>query len=222
MKKYTNLLASIIATAIIFIISYIAIQTTVGYQNLLTEKEALFAIDEVLYPIMLTLMLFFAKDYIKKGKTTDFCIFFYLGICAFFRELGAQKWLTTTDTSVTKIRFFTNSNNPISERLVAGIILATIFASIIYLMIKYVPKIIKGFFNKVPLYWTIAFFGGLGVLSKILDRFPGKYRKSTGEMLSENARTHFLFFEEVSEFCLPILVIIALIQYHQATKTSNP
>ncbi len=215
MKKYTSLLASIIATTVIFIISYTAIQTTIGYNNLLNKKESLFAVDEILYPIMLVSMLFFAKDFIKKGKALDFCIFFYLGLCAFFRELGAQKWLTTTDTSITKIRFFTNSNNPISERLIAGIILATIFASIIYLMIKYVPKIIKGFFNKVPLYWTIAFFGGLGVLSKILDRFPGKYRKSTGEALSENIKKHFLFFEEVSEFCLPILVIIALIQYHK-------
>ena len=55
-----------------------------------------------------------AKDFMSdssKIKTYSAIVFLY--IVMIFRDMGAQAWFTTHDTVITKIRFFTNPNNPL-------------------------------------------------------------------------------------------------------------
>ena len=58
----------------------------------------------------------------------------------------------------------------------------------------------------------------IGVASKILDRFPANYRKSTGVELSENTYAIMQLVEESSEMFLPYLAIFIIIQYHLELK----
>ena len=65
-----------------------------------------------------------------------------------------------------------------------------------------------------PLYWTIATFGVLGILTQLADRLPSKYSKITGITLEEPVRFALKIFEEGGESLLPLVFAIGLLQFH--------
>lgn len=165
------------------------------------------------YALSLIAMIWFSSQLQKSDRPT-FILLIALWFCALFRELGIQHWLTTTDSTAFKIRFFTNSNNPLSEKILAGLILLGVFAIVTYLLIKYAKKIMGGFFKLDPLYWTICSFGAAGVVCKIADRIPGNIRKMNGGIsMDPTIHAYMEIIEESSEALLPLLFAVALIQY---------
>lgn len=166
------------------------------------------------YGIGIFVALFFWRDFIGTDKQKSYFAFLFLGLITLLREMGAQHWLTEHDTTAIKIRFFTNPNNPLSEKIVAGFIIVVVVLIALWLLIKYLPKMLKGFFTFNPLYWTIATFGGLGVFSQCADRLPSNYFKATGERLNEMTLWLLKIIEESGEVCLPLLFGLAFIQYH--------
>ena len=165
-----------------------------------------------LYGMLFIGLLLFYKDF--KGKRLTWAILLFLNIAAILREAGIQHWLTTTDTTAIKLRFFTNPKNPLSEKIIAGILVLIVLGSVLYLIFKYAPKIWRGFWKKEPLYWSICSLCGMGLISKIADRFHGNWLKYTGEQLSEDAYFFSIMIEETSEATLPLIALLALIQWH--------
>lgn len=150
------------------------------------EGGGLDYITYVCYVIAFFAIFYYKKDF--NDHLIDFYCYVFLLTCALLREMGIQHYLTSTDTTAFKIRFFTNPNNPIIEKILSFCLIIILLSVIIYLLKKYLVKIIKGFFKFDTLYWTIAMFGGIGIISKIADRFPSNYHKSTGYYLEENTR----------------------------------
>ena len=145
------------------------------------------------------------------------CLFIMLFICALLREMGIQHWLATKDTTAFKLRFFSNPNNPLSEKIIAGLILFIVISIVIYLLIYYIPKILKGFFQMQPLYWTIVTLGGVGILGKTIDRLPANLSR-WGYSIEPIWIAWFKLFEETSEFCLPLICAIAIFQFYFIRK----
>lgn len=164
-----------------------------------------------LYTTLLISLLVFYKDF--KGKHLTWCVLVFLNIAAIFREAGIQHWLTTTDTTAIKLRFFTNPKNPLDEKIVAGCLVLLVVAAVLYLIFKYAPKIWRGFWKKETLYWSICSLCGMGVLCKVADRFHGNWVKYTGQALSEDAYFVSIMIEETSEATLPLIALIALVQW---------
>ena len=135
-------------------------------------------------------------------------------LCGVFREAGIQHILTTTDTTAFKYRFFTNPNNPLWEKCRAAFLLITVLGAAGIVLFKYFPKIWHGFWNKTPMYWTICALGAFGVICKIADRIPSKYSSFEGHRMSDIAIYWYSITEEGLEMCLPLLVMIAVFQYH--------
>ena len=73
---------------------------------------------------------------------------------------------------------------------------------------------ILGFFKFQTLYWTIATFGGVGILTQIADRFPAHYVKATETHLAEPIRFALKILEEGGESLLPLIFAIGLLQFH--------
>ncbi|MBP5533999.1 MAG: hypothetical protein J6Y03_00630 [Alphaproteobacteria bacterium] len=165
-----------------------------------------------LYGILLVCLLFFYKDF--KGKFLTWIILLFLNVAAIFREAGIQHWLTSTDTTAIKLRFFTNPKNPLSEKIIAGILVLLVVTAVLYLVFKYTPKIWRCFWHKEAMYWSICTLCGMGLVSKIADRFHGNWVKYTGEKLSDGAFFFSIMIEETSEATLPLIALIALIQWH--------
>ncbi len=155
-----------------------------------------------------------AKDFWKTPDWNTFCALMFLWCAALLREMGIQHWLTSHDTVITKSRFFTNPNNPLYEKVVAGLLMSFVLLVLIFVVCKCFKKLVLGLakFKAVP--WTSATFIVLAIVTQIVDRLPANYMKATGVALSDNVFFICKIFEEGGESLLPLLFAIALLQYH--------
>ncbi len=160
-------------------------------------------------------IILYIKDYTKSPWKKDFFALTFLWLIALLREMGLQHWLTQHDTTAIKIRFFTNPNNPLYEKIISGLLILSVVSMILWLLIKNFKKIFIGFFKREPFYWTVATFATLGFVTQFCDRFPSKYAKYHGKQLDEPIRFAFRILEEFGEAILPLLFAIALIQFHR-------
>lgn len=155
-----------------------------------------------------------AKDFISdNSKIKTFSAIVFLYIIMIFRDMGAQGWLTTHDTVITKIRFFTSPNNPLYEKVIAGAVMLFIVAVFFYVFIKNIKPYLQGLIKFEAISWTTTTLFVWTILTQIIDRFPAEYAKATGVMLAEPIRFAMKIFEEGGESLLPLLIAIAFLQY---------
>lgn len=166
------------------------------------------------YALTFMIVLCFYKDFNTLEKRKNYGLFLFLLIAAVLREMGVQHWIPSKDTTAFKLRFFTNPDNPLSEKLLSAALLISVFSVIIYLLVKYLPSLIRGFFKMNTICWTICTLGGTGVVAKFADRFPSNYVKWAKEPLDPFIKGHFTLLEETSEAALPLLFAIAVVQAH--------
>lgn len=166
------------------------------------------------YALAFVVACCYVKDFTMTGKLSVWIAMLFLEGVAVLREMGAQHWLTSHDTTAIKIHFFTNPNNPIHEKIISAVVILSVLGTIFWLFFKYVRQIIREFFKINPLYWTVVTFGGTLFLLKFADRFPSRYAKITGEHLSDYAIKWFTLFEEAPEACLPLMFALGIIQHH--------
>ena len=165
------------------------------------------------YIFLIGVLLLVANDY--KDKMMTWGMYLFLAMCAMLREFGIQHHLSTTDTTPFKSRFFLNPNNPWSEKVVFGLMLIIVAASVIYLAVQYAKPLIRNFFKFDTITWSVAVLCTMGVVTKYIDRFPSNWRKAHGGVpLSENVYEIFQLVEESGEMFLPFIAMIILYQYH--------
>lgn len=170
------------------------------------------------YISMIFSFFYFYKDFNNK---IDYSIYIFLCIAAFLREAGIQHWLTSTDSTVFKIRFFTNSNNYLHEKIIAALLIVLILYVLIYLAKKFGIYLIKSFLKMNPTSWSIGTFFGFLAIGKFIDRFPSNYNKYYGYSLNMDIKNNLEVLEETLELFLPLIVILILIQYHFGKEKTN-
>ena len=143
----------------------------------------------------------------------------FLGMCAFLREAGIQHYLSKTDTTPFKSRFFLNPNNPWGEKIVFGLVLLVIFAALAYLAVKYTKFLITSFFKLNTVTWSTAVLCTVLVCALFGARFPSNWRIAHGGVyLPQNQIEIWALLEECSEMFLPYLVMLIMWQYHLIKK----
>ncbi|MDR0934504.1 MAG: hypothetical protein LBM56_05430 [Burkholderiaceae bacterium] len=152
------------------------------------------------------------KDNTRK-QNLNFWIFEFVILGALFRELGIQHWLTKTDSTALKIRFFINPANPLHEKIVAGLFLLMWATIALYLLKRYTRFMIREFFRGNAVIWTIATTCVITVFAKFMDRYPDNYHRFTGTKLAPFWDTLSTSFEEFYEAYIPVLLMIAAIQF---------
>lgn len=182
-----------------------------------TDGQIIDIITYLGYGLMLITMLYFRKDF--KNKMVEWTIYFVLGISALLREGGIQHHLTNSDTTPFKSRFFLNPDNPMSEKIIFGLVLLVIFGALLYIAIKYTKHLIVSFFEFNTITWSIATFCSVLVFAKFADRFPSHYRHMQNlNDLPQSFIDIWSLLEESSEMFLPYLVVIIFCQYHLIQK----
>ena len=185
--------------------------------NITVDGNIIDIITNIGYIMMIATMLWLSKDY--TDKISSWGIYLFLGIAAFLREGGIQHHLSKTDTTPFKLRFFLNTNNPLGEKIIYGLVLLVIFGALLYLLIKYAKHLVISFFNLNTITWSIAIFCCVLVFAKFADRFPSHWRKAhDGISMPTEQIEIWSLLEESSEMFLPYLVIIILTQYHLLKK----
>lgn len=181
-------------------------------------NQGLEKITYTLYVGAVLVALSYRGLFLKTNKQSTYFGLLFLWLAALLREMGIQHWLTSHDTTAIKLRFFTNPNNPLHEKIISGLLVIVVVGTALWLFAKYLPKIWKGFWKLNPLYWTVVTFGGILIVSQFCDRFPSKYFKATHEHLSPVVLEWLKLFEEGGEACLPILFALGFIQYARLKK----
>lgn len=149
----------------------------------------------------------------EKSQKQSFFAIVFIYIVMIFRDMGAQGWLTTHDTVITKIRFFTSPTNPLYEKIIAGIVMGGIVLVFLYVLFKHIKPFIQGLLKLETVSCTTAFLFVWTILTQIIDRFPAEYQKATGVALAEPIRFAMKIFEEGGESLLPLLIAIGFLQF---------
>ena len=163
------------------------------------------------YLLLIAALFFFADDF--KDKTRSWGMYIFLTMTCFLRESGIQHHLSTTDTTPFKSRFFLNPNNPLYEKLIFGFILLMVAGCVIYLAIKYAKYLVRSFCRFDTISWSVAVLCTVGVVMKIIDRFPANYKHTYHMPLSDDAYAVCQLLEESGEMFLPYIGLAILFQY---------
>ena len=184
----------------------------------LDKTGAMDALTYLFFGMAFSILMCFYKDYIHTPRQGTYFGLIFLWFVTLLREMGAQHWLAINDTTAIKINYFKNAAVPFYGKIISAVVILSVIFVITYLFYKNLKKMVKGFFKLDPVYWTIATFGALGAISQIADRWNSNLAKYTGERLSEPALFFVTIIEEGGESLLPILFIIALVQFHLQLK----
>ena len=169
------------------------------------------------YILLIGMLLIVCNDY--KDKIRSWGMFLFLALVAFLREAGIHHHLSKTDTTPFKSRFFLSPKNPWEEKVIFGALLLVVLAAVLYLAYKYSKHLIKSFFEMNNITWSIATLCTVGLVGKIVDRFPANYRKAHGGVaLDADVFEVFQLCEEASEMFLPYIAILILLQYRLVNK----
>ena len=187
----------------------------------LDKSGATDALTYLFFGMAFSVLLCFYQDYMNTPRQSTYFGLIFLWVITLFREMGAQHWLAINDTTAIKINYFKNPNVPFYGKIISAVVILSVLSVIAFLFYKNFKKMIRGFFKFNPLYWTIATFGGWGLITQIADRFNSHYVKVTGERLSEPALFFVTIIEEGGESLLPLLFIVALIQFHLQLKENH-
>lgn len=214
MKKM--LLSPFFALALVVVMGgvFFGIFTQISYEQVYSLTADWGVVDTTC--ILLWLVCFYTVAWLwVKGKIEVpkiiLSFILILLMCTVVREMGIQHCLTTSDTTPFKINFFKKPTNPLGEKIIFGSVLLSVIFMALFLIGYYFKKLWYGFWRLQTPAWTFATFGGLLVVSKVLDRLPSRLVKS-GVQLSDTVHSAFSWFEETSEILLPVLLLILLFQ----------
>lgn len=176
----------------------------------------------VAYALSFITLFIVAKDYLKTPLQNTFLAISALWTALLLREMGIQHWLTQHDTTAIKMRFFTNPNNPLHEKIITIALLSFFGAIAIYLLVKYCRKLFTGFFKLDTTCWAVASFAGVAILSQLADRFPSRWAKMHGGARLEEPVLFFSkLFEETGETILPLIFSIVFWQCYVRLRTTE-
>lgn len=155
-----------------------------------------------------------------------FSIISFIAIC---RQMDWHKLLITpsglpgaTRGTPFKMRFLTNTANPLSDRLVVPACFVIVIVVCVGALLYWLPRLLKGLFRLHPVCWSIGFIGGTTILVQFFDRAPSILRKDFGIHLTESTGALFTALEEGQELLLPLFAILAILQAHFIYNNDTP
>lgn len=156
----------------------------------------------------------------KEGKwqwvwSLDYSILAFVAICReedLHKALGHYLWPNLADVNFNfKSRFFMNEAVPFEAKLMIFVFYFIAVVAIIAPFARYGITLFKEFFRLHPVAWTVAFFGGCGVMSQLADGLEGKLLK-LGIVCSESACAFLRIVEEGGELLLAFFALLAILQ----------
>lgn len=163
----------------------------------------------VLYLVCAIISWFYARHNIWKSGISGGIIFAIFAL----RELDFQKRFTSM--SVTKTRFFISPDVSIAAKMIAGAILISSVIILMSFVLKTNATLLNGL--RARLKWAFSACAGIGLLaaSTVLDN-ANRHFKAIGIVLSDQLSMVVEIFEEMIELAIPLLFLLALVQWQRA------
>lgn len=140
---------------------------------------------------------------------------FLLIIFLMFRELDFDSRFTTT--GIFKIRFFTGSHVPITEKIIGVIVILLLLYIVFAILYRHTKDFLSGLKKRSIVDFGVLISCILLALSQSLDGLDRKL-KSFGIIVSKAVSMHAGAVEEILELGVPICIIITLSAYFRTTS----
>lgn len=115
--------------------------------------------------------------------------------------------------TVFKMRFLKAGQYPLAPKLFVCAFFGLFFSAVVLPLIRYIVPLVKGFFRREPVAWTMAAFGGVSTFILVIDRLPAKLRKA-GVDLGDAPLALMKALEEGGEMVIALLALLAILQAH--------
>ena len=132
----------------------------------------------------------------------------------FMREADMHKWLN--GLSILKIKFWLSSDIPLNDKLWAAAILAPVLWMLCYFLKNYARQFWTDFWRRESYAISIFVFLAVLVISKIFDRGLNVMTELWGWEFDIWIKALLTAQEEFLECILPVLVMIAVLQYRES------
>lgn len=171
-----------------------------------TSEEGLFEqASWVVYFVVAATCLFLVRDDARLYGTSAVVV---LAMGA--RELDLHRRFTTD--SMLKSRYYLKVQAPLIEKLLAGAVVLALTAVVLYMLVRYLPLLLRRLRERSPAAITLATSFGVLVLTKIADRLPDVMRHDFGAVVPAWLLHLQAVFEEPLESTLPLLFLLAIVQ----------
>lgn len=171
-----------------------------------TSEEGLFEqASWVLYFVVAAVCLFLIREDPRLYATSAVVV---LAMGA--RELDLHRRFTTD--SMLKSRYYLKVQAPLIEKLIAGAIVLALTAVVLYMLVRYLPLLLRRLRERSAAAITLATSFGVLVLTKIADRLPDLMRHDFGAVAPAWLLHLQAVFEEPLESTIPLLFLLAIVQ----------
>jgi hypothetical protein len=140
-------------------------------------------------------------------------------VLAFFalREMELPKAFTSD--SIMKLSYYARGEDPILARVLAGAVMLVILA----VLIRYLwfgRPLLAALLARRPFADSALIAVALVPGSKVLDSILGLMAKHLGHQPTDNERLWLGLFEETLELAIPLMVILAVVQFNAAAQSA--
>lgn len=208
-----------------------------GLRRALTRPYAA-VVFTVLFALACLLMLFLPLDELKRWTSEEglfeqasWGVYFVVAaICLFLVRHDARLYATSTvvvlamgareldlhrrftTDSMLKSRYYLKVQAPLMEKLIAGAVVLALTAVVLYMMVRYLPLLLRRLRERSPAAITLVTSFVVLVLTKIADRLPDVMRHDFGAVVPAWLLHLQAVFEEPLESTIPLLFLLALVQ----------
>ena len=124
-----------------------------------------------------------------------------------------------------KMRFITSGGVPFAAKIVVLLYFTLFFGIFAALLLRFLPRLFKGFFRLHPVAWTMCCFGASGVMVQICDRLPAWWRHVHNMPKTDTVDAFGAFctaFEEGGEMMIALFALLAILQAHAIYAPDTP
>lgn len=196
----------------LLIIAFLAIfLDSVTAERLSREGNLIEDLTVILYLSGIVYLLFIASGDWKFRYYSAFVVLLFV-----LRELDMHSRLTSI--RINNSSYYIEPTTPLVERIAVGAVLLICIYALIRYMMNYGRHLIFGLRSRCGYSLTIAAVLLVMLIAKLLDSAPRILRENFAIVLSSEVKTPMRVIEEVLELGIPLLILLACLQYWTFTR----
>ena len=210
-KSYYLLYGFILLGIIAFIIFLGSVNLDLR-NTIIEEGGVIESMSAIGYFVCIALLLYWGR---KKPKAKGYWQAIFVLLIFGLRELDFHNRFTTM--SFTKFNFYRSLDVPIIEKIICGSVILVFFYSVFYLVKNYFKSFIRAIKEVSPTAVGMFFATMFLFTTEVLDGL-GRRLSSIGIGVDNNTDLFIKSIEEMVEFGIPIMFIVAIAAYFLRPK----
>lgn len=201
-----------VIAGLLVIASLAILLDSVTAEKLSREGNFIENLTVILYFSGIVYLLFIASGDWKFRYYSAFVVSLFV-----LRELDMHSRLTSI--RINNFSYYIEPTIPLVERVAVGAVLLICAYALIRYMINYGRHLVSGLRSRYGYSLTTVAALLVMLIAKLLDSAPRILRENFAIILSNKVKIPMRVVEETLELCIPLLILLACLQYRSFTKS---